>query len=105
MIDVIERAFAAAQIDQVFDRGDKIAVRQNSLVEVNVDTKLLVQFITPDSSEIIFLGIEKQSFQKRARVGNCWRIARALAAVNILERFFLIVRWIFSQRLHHRVVR
>ena len=32
MIDVIERAFAAAQVDQIFDRGDEILVGQDALV-------------------------------------------------------------------------
>src|SRR5207244_12561082 len=90
MIYVIERAFTAAQIDQVFDRSDKIPVSQNSLVQINVDAKLLVQLITPHPSEVIFLRIEKQSFQKCAGVRHRWRIARAQTAVNILERFFLI---------------
>jgi hypothetical protein len=44
MIDVIERAFAAAQIDQVFDRGDEILVGQNALAEIDVDAELLIEF-------------------------------------------------------------
>src|SRR6476620_7376523 len=67
--------------------------------------EFLVQLIAPHSSEIVFLRIKKQSFQKSARIGHRWRIARAEPAVNILERFFLIVRRIFLQRLYHRVVR
>ena len=43
MIDVIERAFAAAQIDQILDRGDEILVGQNALAEIDVDSELLVE--------------------------------------------------------------
>src|SRR4029077_5726794 len=32
------------------------------------------------------------------------RIARTKTAVDVLERFFLVVRWIFSKRLHDGVI-
>jgi hypothetical protein len=60
------------QIDQVFDRGDKIAVGENSFVQVDIDAKLLVKLVTPDSPEIVFLRIEKQPLQS----------ARAFATVG-----------------------
>ena len=43
MIDVIERAFAAAQIDQILDRGDEIFVGQNALAEIDIDAELLIE--------------------------------------------------------------
>ena len=104
MIDVIERAFATAQIDQVFDRGDEILVRQNPLVEIDVDPELLVDLVTANPSEIVFLRIKKEPFQKSARIGHGWRIARTQTPVNILERFLLIVRRIFPERFYDRVV-
>src|SRR5438552_1161785 len=42
MIDVIQRAFAAAQVDQIFDRSDKIFVSQNSLGQIDIDAQLQV---------------------------------------------------------------
>src|SRR5207247_9679044 len=40
----------------------------------------------------------------RSRIGHSRRVARAETAVNVLERFFLIVRRIFSKRLHDGVI-
>ncbi len=104
MIDVVERAFAPAQIDQVLDRGDEIFVRQNALAKIDVDPKLLVDFVTADPAEIVFFRIEKESLEQSAGVGNRRRIAGTQAPVNILERFLLIVRRIFPERLYDGVV-
>src|SRR5205814_2956249 len=46
MIDVIQRAFAAAQIDQVFDRADEILVGNDPPAEIDVDAELLVDLVT-----------------------------------------------------------
>ena len=68
MIDVIERAFAAAQVDQIFDRGDEILVGQDALAEIDVDAELLVDLVTTDAAEIVFLRIEEETLQQaRAR--------------------------------------
>ena len=83
MIDVVERAFAAAQIDQVFDRSDEIFVGQNSFGKIDIDPEFLIDFVTADATEIVFLRIEEQSLQQSARVGHGRRIPRAQSAVNI----------------------
>ena len=83
MIDVIQRAFAAAQVDQIFDRSDKIFVSQNSLGQIDIDAQLLVDLVTANAAEIIFLWIEKEALEERARVRHRRRVARAQPAVNV----------------------
>ena len=104
MIDIVKRAFAATQIDQVLDRSNKIFVGQNPLCCIDIDPKLLINLIAADATEIVFLRIEKESFEQSARVGDSRRVPRAKTTVDVLEGFFLIVRRIFSQRLHDRVI-
>src|SRR5436190_23555182 len=100
MIDVIERAFAAPQIDQILNRGDKILVSENTLGSIDVNPELLIDFVTADPAKIILLGIEEESLEQGAGIGHGWRIAGTKAAVNILESFFLVMRRIFSKRLY-----
>ena len=104
VIDVIERAFAAAEVDQIFDRRDEILVGQNAFAEIDIDAELLVELVAADAAEIVFLRVEKEPLQKSTGIRHRRRIARAQLAVNVLERFFLIVRRIFFQRLHDGVV-
>ena len=62
MIDIIETAFAAPQIDQVFDCSDKIFVCQNSLRWINVDSELLVNLVTAYAPEVVLLWIKEEPF-------------------------------------------
>ena len=104
MIDIVERAFAAAQIDQVLDRSDEILVGDNALAEIDVDPELLVDLVATNAAEIVFLRIEEETLQEGFCIRDRRRIARAQFPVNILQRLFLIVRWIFLQRFHDGVV-
>src|SRR6266498_1106435 len=104
MIDIIESAFAPSQIDQVFDRSDEIFVGEDPLGRINVDPEFLIDLVTADPPEVVFLWIKEEPFQQSTRVGDSRWIARAKAAVNVLERFFLIVRRIFSKRFHDGVI-
>ncbi len=83
---------------------DEILVGQNALAEIDVDAELLVELVATDATEIVFLRIEKEPLQQSARIRNRGRIARAQLAIDILERFLLVVRRIFLQRFHDGVV-
>ena len=104
MVDIVERAFAPTQIDQILDCRDKIFVSQNTFGRIDVDSEFLINFVTADASEIIFFGIKKEPFQQSAGVGHRRGIARAKAPVNVLQRLFLVMRRIFSKRLHDCVI-
>src|SRR5207249_10034842 len=83
VIDIVERPFAAAEVDQVFDRRDEIFVRQNAFGKIDIDPELLIDFVTANATEIVFLRIEEQSLQQSTRVGHGRRVPRAQSAVNI----------------------
>ena len=104
VIDVVERAFAPTEIDQVFDRGDEILVGQDALAEIDVDAELLVDLVASNATEIVFLRIEEEPLEQGARVRNRRRIAGTQLAIDVLERFFLVVRRILLQRLDDGVV-
>src|SRR5436190_24215812 len=104
MIDIVERAFAPPQIDQILDCRDKILVGQNTLGRIDIDPKLLIDFVTANASEIIFLGIEKESLKQSTSIRHSRGIARAEPAVNILQRFFWVVGGGFLGRLYAGVV-
>src|SRR5205807_1324013 len=103
-IDIVERALAAPQVDQVLDRGDEIFVRQNSFRKIDIDPKFLIDFVTSDATEIVFLRIEKESFEQSTGIRDRRRIAGPKSAIYILESFFLIVRRIFPKRFYDRVI-
>src|SRR5262245_41966391 len=104
MIDIVEGAFASPQIDQIFDCRDKIFVGQDPFRRIDVDPEFLVNLVAADASKVIFLGIEKESFEQSAGVGYRRRIAWTKAPVNIFKCLFLVVRWIFSKRLYDCVI-
>ena len=104
MVNIIERALTAAQVDQIFDRSDEISVSQNTLAQFHIDAELLIDFVTTDPPQVVLLGIEEQALQQSSRVGHRWWISRTQAPIDVLERFLLIVRGIFLQRFHHRIV-
>src|SRR5205807_2800974 len=104
MIDVVKRALAPPQIDQILDCRDKILVGQNTLGRIDIDPKLLIDFVTANASEIIFLGIEKESLEQSTSICHSRGIARTETPVNILERFLLVVGRVFPERLLAGVV-
>ena len=54
--------------------------------------------------EIVAFGIKEKSFDQRAGVGRRGRIARAEAAVNILQRLLLVFRRILLENLDDNAV-
>ena len=62
MINIIEGAFAAAQIDQILNCRDEIFVGQDPLGGIDVDPQFLINLVTADAPKIIFFWIEKQPF-------------------------------------------
>ena len=68
VIDVVQRAFAVSQAEQIFGRGDEIFLGQDALVEIDFDAELLIDLVTTDAAEVVTLRIEEQALeQARAR--------------------------------------
>ena len=64
-----------------------------------LDAELLVDLVTADAAEVVTLRIEEQALDQRAGVRGGRRIARAQAAVNILQRLFLVLGGILLHAL------
>ena len=82
----------------------KSSVGQDALVEIDLDAELLIDLVTTDAAEVVVLRIEEEALEQRARVRHGRRIARAQAAIDVLERLFLVLRRILLERLDDGVV-
>ena len=91
VIDIVQRTFALFQAQQILRRGNQIFLGQNAASRLALDAELLVDLVTADAAEIVTLRIEEQPLDQRAGIGGGRRIARAQAAINILERFFFVL--------------
>jgi len=56
-----------SQIDQIFDRRDKVFVGQDALGRIDVNPKLLIDLVAADSAKIVFLSDRKKSRFSKAR--------------------------------------
>src|SRR4051812_1900828 len=99
MIDVVQRALALFQAQQILRRGDQIFLGQNTRVFTRLNSKLLHDLITANSSEIVSLRIEEEPLDQCARIRRRGWIPRTEAAINILQRFLFVLGWILFQAL------
>ena len=72
--------------------------------ESDLDAELLVDLVTTDAGEVVFLRIEEQTLEQGAGVGGGRRIAGAEFAIDVLERGFLVLRRILAERLEEDFV-
>ena len=57
----------------------------------------MIDLVTAHAAQVVAFRIEKQAFDERARVGGRGRVAGTQAAIDVLERFFLILGRVFLQ--------
>ena len=110
VVNVIQRAFALFQAQQILGRRHQVFLGQDARVAA-LDAQLLVDLVTADPAQIIPFGVEEEPLDERAGVGGGGRVAGAQAAVNVLERFlFVLGRVLFEafdddavihRRVHH----
>ena len=104
MIDIIKNTFATLQVEEIFHRREEISRRHDALIRISGELKLLVDFVPTYTGQIIFFRIEKEAFQQRTSVCNGWRITRAEATVNILQRLLFVIRRVLLQRLDQKII-
>ena len=104
VIDIIGHPLAPAQLDEILHGGDKVFLRQNPLLVTDAKTEFLVDFVASYAAEIVAFGVKEKSLEHSASVLDGWWITRAELAVDILQRFFLVMRRILFERLDDRVV-
>ena len=104
VIDVVDQAFLAFQFEQVLDRRDEILTSHHPVFVGNVEVELEIDLVASNATEVVFFRIEEHALEHALGVGHGRRIARAQLAVDVFERFFLVVRGIFAQRLDDGVI-
>src|SRR5690606_32582645 len=77
VIDVIQNTVYTLEADEIFHRRHEIFLGHHAFGEIDIEAQFLVDFVTSDTTEIVFLGIKKQTLEQAAGVRNRWRIARA----------------------------
>ena len=98
VIDVIDDAHAALQANEIFRRGYDVAGLQDALLELDLQTELLVDLVTTNAAEVVTLGIKEEALEQGFRVRCSRRLAGTKAFVDFLEGFFFVAGRIFFQR-------
>ena len=99
MINVIQRAFAFFQLEQILCRRDQIFLGQNAAVALHA--QFLIDLVTTNATEVIAFFVEEQTLDERAGI-RCRRgISRTQATVNIFQRLNFILGRIFLETLDH----
>ena len=99
VIDVINDAVAFLELEDVTHGGEEILGDHDALIGVDGDAELLVDLVTADAGEVVFLRIEEKALEQRAGIGGGRRIAGAQLAIDVFERGLLVLGGIFAERL------
>jgi hypothetical protein len=100
VIDVVDDADVAAQLEQVTDGGVEVFRSQGAVIErggVLILVELDVELEAADAREVILARVEEHAFEERSRGVKGRRIARAQLAVNLDEGFFRLADGIAAQ--------
>ena len=104
VVDVIDDTVAFFQLEDVADGGEEILGNHDPLVGIHLDAELLVDLVTTDAGEVVFLRIEEETLEQRAGVGGGRWISGAELAIDVLECGFLVFRRVLAERLEKNFV-
>src|SRR5215211_472706 len=102
MVDIVDHADAFLEANEIFRGGDNIGALENALLEVGLETELLVNLVAANPAEIVTLRIEEQSLEESLRICRGRRLARTKTLVDFLERFLLVASRILLERADDR---
>ena len=113
VIDVVHRADALAQLQQVLDGGDEILWIEHALVErgrVRVVVQLDVELHAADAREVVLARVEEHALEQLGGGVERRRIAGTQLAVDFDQRFVLRLDRVLAQggarsRCRHRRAR
>ena len=94
VVDVVDRAAAVLQLDEVTNgledvlRREDLRVERGALLLGEVLVELVVQLEAADLREVVALGVEEQVVEERLRRLERRRITRAEAPVDLHDRVF-----------------
>ncbi len=86
VIDVVDHAAAVAQLDQVADRLEDVALGEDLGLDRLVDLELVVQLEAADLGQVVALGVEEQVVEQVLGGLERGRITRAQAPVDLHDR-------------------
>ena len=104
MVDIVEDTLPFLEIEKILGCCEEILTNHDALTGINVDTKLLIDFVTTNASKIVFLGIEEETFQKSAGIGSRGWITRAQLAIDVLEGGLFVKCKILLEGLNENLV-
>ena len=104
VVDVVDDTVAFFQLEDVADGSEEILGNHDPLVGIHLDAELLVDLVTTDAGEVIFLRIEEQTLEKRAGVSGRRWISRAEFPINVLEGGFFVFRGVLAERFEENFV-
>ena len=105
VIDVVDRAAAVLELDEVADRledvlrREHLGVERGALILGHVAVELVVQLEAADLRQVVALGVEEQVVEQRLRRLERGRIARAQATVDLHDRVFGRLDLVGEQRV------
>ena len=94
VVDVVDRAAAVLQLDEVTNRledvlrREHLSVERGALLLGEIAVELVVQLEAADLREVVALGVEEQVVEERLRRLERRRITRAQAPVDLHDRVF-----------------
>ncbi len=104
VIDIVSRALALAEADDVLGGGDDVVVGQDAGGQVDVDAELLVDLVAADAAQVIALVVEEEALEQDLRVRDGRGIAGAEAAVDLLQRLVGVAGGVLLEALDDGVV-
>ena len=99
VIDVVDHAAAVAQLDQVANRLEDVALREDLRLDRFVDLELVVELQATDARQVVALGVEEQVVEQRLRRIERRLIARAEAAIDLHDRLVGALELVGEQRV------
>src|SRR5262249_42712447 len=97
--DIVDHAAAVAQLDQVANRLEDVALGQDLGLDRLVDLELVVELQTADARQVVALGVEEQVLEQRLRAIERRLIARAEAAIDLHDRLVGALELVGEQRV------
>ncbi len=86
MVNIINRAFATAQTDEILDSRDKIFLFEDAAFVLGVKAQLLLNLIAPHPAQIVAARIKEQALEKLTRIRGRRGIARTQLVIDFLQR-------------------
>ena len=99
MVNVVHAPLALLELEEIFGGVNQVRLGENARGRGFTEVELLVDLVAAHASEVVALRVEEQALDERTGVGGSGRIAGTEAAVNVLERLFLVLGRIFLKAL------